>query len=453
MAEGSASSSFLEGAAPASSDVMRPTSNLAINMALGSAAMQMETTSTIPTSSASPSCASCADASSSLAMAHATANTRSPPKDDNASVVAPGIEAIHLFAYHVAKDDAEAASTEGFSLTVEGQIAPLHVHRFVITRGVSSTDGLAGISKRKYTKKMPKPNAKVKEKRYAKCIGSVFGSTLRSVLQFSGVCLRNKKKTVAALREIIRYLQPVGGSHFLNLGEVDVDNLISGLGTCKVSRTQQQALDECNQPSERNTWLQRAGISNVTIGVTAAVLVAHFVMMSNGLNAADVAACLNKCVDNASFLLRNWKRDRINQPEIHCAALQTERDALQRAADAAKAAAVMAKNSNLDQFQALNLQLTLMRTAAYSLKPRNKDGEDEGEIPVQTNPMFVIMPHIRRAVESSRADDDDDGNTFGSDASSSIASSIASSVSSLSSWSTGPTDDGCGDLADQLSLL
>ena len=110
------------GGAPDRIAIARIVSTRASNSALGSADGQIDENSTTPTSSASPSCASLAAASNSLATAQLIANVGSPPSEDSASVAPPCPssvaismpEPVHCGEYPAAPAEFKRTATEDF---------------------------------------------------------------------------------------------------------------------------------------------------------------------------------------------------------------------------------------------------------------------------------------------------------------------------------------------------
>lgn len=276
--------------------------------------------------------------------------------------------------------------------------------------------------------------------RYPICFASIFGATLKTILDFSGVCTDKKSETVEALHDILQFLGPVGESIGCVAGE-DQPHLINGLATHKVSHKQRKHLVECSSTEVgKHSWLARSGLKDVTMGVTAAVLVAHYVMAATGSDAAEVTANLARCTTNARSLLRTWDLSRASSMSMHKAALGAELRALERAAAAAKAAEKVAAATGLDRMTALHLQLSYMRSAAWPAGSACSSGPAHaaaiaklasGDSIEQTEAIPCSMPSIPvlqllRVEQRSDAAERDSGSELSSLASSSAASSIGS---------------------------
>ena len=229
---------------------------------------------------------------------------------------------------------------------------------------------------------------------------------------------------------MLQFLAPVTDT-VAGVDYADQAHLVNGLATHRVALAQQRILPECTDPRDKNTWLHRSGLKHVTMGVTAAVLVAHYVMAATGLNAAMVTECLDRCITNASKLLREWDLTQSSALSVHRAALHAERRALERAATAAKAAAAVAAGTGLDRLAALHLQLSYMRSAAWSAPPGQPHDEDDVEWARRQQAFFVATGStpvltLLRAAPTDDARSRSSGSELSSFASSSAASSIAS---------------------------
>ena len=420
----------------------RNVSTRTINSALGSADRQIEASSTIPTSSASPSCASLAAASSSLATAQLMANVRSPPRADSASVAPPDpISADDMYygdtqalEHEMSRDEIAEASTEGFTLCRNGQHGPMRLRRLIFSRNVPHSE----LASRKAITKRKKVPASARS-RYPICFASIFGATLKTILDFSGVATDKKAETSAALHEMLQFLSPVCDA-IGAVGGADQPHLVNGLATHRVSSKQRKFLAECG-PADKSTWLHRSGLKDVTMGVTAAVLVAHYVMAATGCDAGEVTANLARCVNLARELLDTWNVSRFAALSMHKAALGAEIRALERARSAAKAAEQVAASTGLDRMTALQLQLSYMRSAAWPggvvcsgggghlrVLAQLERGESIEQKGVDAPCSMPCMPVLQLLRGIGR--DDGVANSSGSELSSLASSSAASSVGS-----------------------
>ena len=351
--------SYDTGFSPLAIASTRAVSTLAISSALGSADKQIEENSTTPTSSASPSCASLAAASSSFATANEIANVKSPPSADSASVAPPlsssDADMSQFEGYEVTDTELKQASSEGFELAREGQRGPMRIRRLLFLRNDAGKRA-SGISKGR--------KATSARSRLPICFSSIFGATLKTILDFSGIATEKKAETAEALHEMSHFLGPVGDA----IGKIDGQDrphLINGLATQQVSSKQRKLLVECADKTQKNSWFHRSGLKDVTMGVTAGVLVAHYVMAATGCDAAQVTSNLTQCVDVSRELLKRSNLSRFSSSSVHRAALAAEIRALERARASAKAAEAVAASTGLDRLTALHLQLSYMRNAAY----------------------------------------------------------------------------------------
>lgn len=344
--------------------------------------------------------------------------------------------------HELTNHDLQEVSREGFELTRVGQQGTMRIRRFLLLRKENS--GYArhgsvsgGIGKTRL--------AASGRSQHSLCFASIFGTTLKNILDFSGVATNKKAETVAALHEMLQYLGPVGDA----VGSVagpDQPHLVNGLATHKVSCKQSKLLPECScsGAADKNSWLRRTGLKNVTMGVTAAVLVAHYVMANTGSDPAEVTTNLGRCIGLARDLLDRWHISSIVKSSIHRAALGAEIRALERARAAARAAEAVALVTGLDRMTTLHLQLSYMRTAAWPsgtvccagprhdriiIKLRNGEpiADKEAADLQRATPYLPSIPILQLLTCVAR--NDEIGSSSGSEISS-VASSAASSIGS-----------------------
>jgi len=193
-------------------------------------------------------------------------------------------------------------------------------------------------------------------------VGAIFGSTLKSILEFSGVA-PSKRATLQALRHLAQFLAPVGRGVGSIRGD-DRVHLANGLASHHVITAQRLRLPESREPQHERSWLGRNGCKDVALGATAATLCAHYIMSMSGSDAQAVAQGLDRCSRRASELLDGWPVHE-GAEDRQCDALHAEARALGRARAAAGAAAAMAASQNLSREAALQLQFDWMRRAAW----------------------------------------------------------------------------------------
>lgn len=338
------------------------------------------------------------------------------------------------------------ASAEGFALSREGQRGPMRLRRLVFSRTVDGQTyrqmpRKAGVSKRRST-----ASAGARP-RYPICFASIFGATLKTILDFSGVATDKKAETAGALHEMLQFLEPVSDA-IGRVGGADQPHLVNGLATHRVSTKQRKLLAECDS-ADKNTWLARSGLKDVTMGVTAAVLVAHYVMAATGSDVAEVTANLTRCVELARALLNEWDVSQYNTLSMHKAALGAEIRALERARAAATAAGAVAKATGLDRMTSLQLQLSYMRNAAWpagvlctsgNAHDRTVEQLERNEPLQRVTAMPCGMPcipvlQLLRCAQR-RGDGVFHGSGSGSELSSLASSSAGSSVGSIESEDT-----------------
>lgn len=253
--------------------------------------------------------------------------------------------------------DVRAAAEEGYRLHRNGHGAPLRLRRLVLSTA-GRKRGAPGVHKRRPSRAASRLTASV---------GAIFGATLKSVLDYSGVPAR-KRDQVDALQHVARFLTPTREAAVAMTGG-DRQHLANGLLSGFVATAQRRHLEECCEAQEERSYLGRNGLRSVAVGATASVLVAHYVMSVRGvLDAEGVRASLVDCLARVDALLANWPISTDRDDEWHAQALRAEARALGRARAVAVAATAAATAQRLDHAGALQLQFEWLRCAAW---PRN----------------------------------------------------------------------------------
>lgn len=438
--------------------------------ALGSADRKMEVNNTIPISSESSSCCSRAAASSSFAIAKETANERSDPIEERASVAAApfGIAIPNdtlVSGYKLSKVDVEEASNEGFTVSRNGQLGPLRLRRFLFsTKGsyASPYKRQKDTEGRRHRKRYRPPsdsnsNSCRRQKtsnenrggRESICFATTFGATLKTVLDFTGISFERKREVASALDDMAAYLSPVSQNVDQVCGS-DRDHLINGLATRRVGRRQSKRLAECQFDRRmKRSWLYKTGQSHVTLGATAAILVAHYVLAVTGSQPDEVIENLTRSITVTRNLLDQWNTRAFTIDKMYAEALGAEIRALERARASAAAAQRVAASAGLDRLTALHLQLCYMREAAWPPNAicengivhsvnleRLRNGEsiesNNGTIPIA--PSHGALCLLNKDIGP--ADEEEDDDLFSDSGRTSSASSF-SSYSSSSSFSSG----------------
>lgn len=201
-------------------------------------------------------------------------------------------------------------------------------------------------------------------------VGTIFGSTLTSVLEFAGVSEHLTASVRVALRDVARFLDPVKRAVVATGGD-DRVHLASGLVMHHVCTAQRRCMPELAEAQDGRTYMGRRRLKHVAVGATAAVLVAYhlrFVGCASAAAAVELRADLDACCATVDELLRTWPVPGVSAVgTTHMAldALHAERRAMQRARAAAVAAARAASAQHLDATRGLELQLDWMRAAAW----------------------------------------------------------------------------------------
>ena len=364
--------------------------------AFGRAERHTDVKNTTPISSESSICSSRAAASNSLAIAKETAKLRSDPIDERASVAAAPLgiaistNAAQAIETTLLKGEIKDASTECFTLSRNGQKAPLKLRRFVFsTAGVPSISRkrqrcFEGIRRRPVKKasglsssNTETASSSVKRPKYDRpsvCFATTFGATLKTVLDFAGIGLERKRVVAEALDEMAAFMEPVSEC-IDKVGGEDQPHLVNGLATRTVGKKQARFLSECRETKLKNSWLYKTGQANVTLGATAAVLVAHYVLAATGSDPVEVIENLTRSITTTRNLLDQWNTSRFSGDKLYMDALGSEIRALERARASAVAAERVASAQRLDRLTALHLQLVYMRRAAWPAGAQCEKGE------------------------------------------------------------------------------
>ena len=193
-------------------------------------------------------------------------------------------------------------------------------------------------------------------------VGAIFGATLKSVLDYSGVDSK-KARTVEALRHVARFLDPTRAAIERCPGE-DRPHLANGLVAHRVASAQRRGLAENREARGERSYLGRHGLKDIAVGATAAILIAHYVMSVHGTLSPEAAlAGLADALASASALLAGWPVGGGADHDWHIAALRAEERAIGRVRAAGAAAAAVTQR--LPHVSALQLQLDWMRAAAW----------------------------------------------------------------------------------------
>lgn len=453
-------------------------------MAFGNAERQTLVTSTMPMSSASSICSSFAADSSSFAMANETANDRSDPMDDSASLAADDgdgdseeedeeeeeeeeeeedmVEHSEVSVHNLQPHELAQASTEGFFVRRNGQIGPLRVRRFLFSskgkyqqlprfkrcrEGMRKRVRPSSSGKRSYrpARTYDGSSEPVVDPRHTICFATTFGATLRTLLEFAGVDPARGDQVTAAMDDIADFFSSVK-SNVEQVTGGDREHLINGLATQRVSKRQCATLPECVIDQRlRRSWLYKSGQSNVAFGATAAILVAHYVLAVTGSQPEEVIQNLTRSINVTRELLREWSTSSFNNVKMYTQALGAEIRALERARAAATAASEVAATQKLDRLSALHLQLSYMKAAAWPAKAVCQAGASHdanleklraGASIEQQKPPTFLPPSAQSLCLLNRdlSELDDDASEFGSGDSVS-ADSVYSASSAVSASS------------------
>jgi hypothetical protein len=281
---------------------------------------------------------------------------------------------------------------------------------------------------------------------------------LKTVLDFAGISVQRKKIVAEALDDMAAFLTPVSKC-VAHISGADKGHLVNGLATRTVGRKQIKYLKECQYDKEmRKTWLYRSGQANITLGATAAILVAHYVLAVTGSQPKEVIDNLTRSIGLTRNLLDVWNTSVFSSDKMYTDALGAEIRALERARASAIAAEKISSSQKLDRLAALHLQLRYMREAAWPAHAVCEDGcahfnnleqlrhgvpfssssarEDDLQESGEQNATILIGTDLEKAGYVNPADDltSESGRT-------SSSSSASSSCYTQSSASTFESDD------------
>lgn len=369
----------MRGLLPCDTAHAAATSVFASQSALGSADSTMDTVSTMPISSASPTWASVAASSNSRATANEIDRVRSPPRDDSASEavgesptslasdlgslftspMAPvagneGARAGEREVRALQTCDVGAAANESYQLHRTGHTGTLHLRRLVLSTGGRSRSA-SGVRKQRPSRAAS---------RLTHSVGAIFGATLKSVLDYAGVSHR-KHDVVDTMRHAARFLAPTKDALASATG-VDRPHLVNGLMSESVATAQRRRLGECYEAQGARTYLGRNGLSGIAVGATAAVLVTHYLMSTRSdTDAVHVLSSLTDALARVDALLANWAVATNRDDDWHLQALRAEARAVGRVRAVAVAATGAARAQGLDPSTSLHLHFDWMRGAAW----------------------------------------------------------------------------------------
>jgi len=347
------------------------------------------------------------------------------------------------------RGDLKRASDEGYALKSCNGGHSLNLRRLVL--GTQKRERSAnGIRKKRPT---------VAASRLASSVGTIFGSTLKSVLEYSGVS-PSKGQSLEALRHLVRFLTPAA-SAVASVSSSDRLHLANGLGVHRVAGKQARMLPESREAQISRSFLGRNGLRDIAFGATAAVLTAHYIMSVLGTDATTVADNLQRSAKAVDDLLGQWApaAGTVGAGDWHLPALRAEARAIRRARAAAVAAASVAAAQKLPTAAALHLQFEWMRAAAW---PRGTacDAESHGflcgqlasgarvgdphaePLPLPALPLSALQSCTAAWLDTGRADDSSEDGA--SSRSGSWASSNASSYGSM---------EGDGEAAGEVARL
>lgn len=338
------------------------------------------------------------------------------------------------------KGEVSRAAGECYALRRDGCAAPLHLRRLILA-SEKRTRSEKGIRKQRLSKSASQLSTSV---------GTIFGSTLKSILDYSGVA-PTKGQSLQALRHLVRFLSPAS-SAVSSISSQDRLHLADGLGVHRVSSKQSRLFAESVEPQLQRSFVGRNGLRDIAFGATAAVLTAHYIMSALGADAEEVATNLQRSAKVVDELLGKWSLSGGTMASgDHAESLRSEARAIRRARAAAVAAASVAKTQNLPTAAALHLQFDWMRAAAW---PRGTPCDAEGHshlceliakgqrlgdpaaesLPLPALPLSALQSCTAAWLDTGIGDDSSEA---GSSRTGSWASSAASSLGSVDEENTG----------------
>tara|TARA_Y100000389_G_scaffold204725_2_gene259221 strand:- start:2439 stop:3644 length:1206 start_codon:yes stop_codon:yes gene_type:complete len=390
-------------------------------------------------------------------------SVRSPPSAESASDAvgelpsSAAVEAVdEVIEQHDVREERSAtvgdlkrASHEGYSLSSCVGVRPLYLRRLV----------LAAQKRERSTNGIRKQRLSAKASKLTSSIGTIFGSTLKSILEFSGV-QPTKAESLRALRHLVRFLTPAACA-VASVGGADRLHVANGLGVHRVSSKQARMLPESHEAQSGRSFLGRNGLRDIAFGATAALLTSHYVMRALGHDATIVADNLQRSARAVDELLGQWpvKSGDIGVGDWNMHSLRAEARAIRRARAAALAAASLAEAQGLSRSAALQLQFQWMRAAAWprgtvcdaenhsyvceQLAAGKQVGDPYAEaLPLPSLPLSALQSCTAAWLDTGRGDDSSEDGAS-SRSGSSWASSSASSVGSVGSVGSVNGDGAC----------
>ena len=396
--------------------LLKSTSFLATHRSEGNPDSMMENSKTMVISSDSVTSDSFAPSSNSWATANAMDSVRSPPKEESVSD-APGVE-VNTDTEAAADDDcvdgvAEVISSfssyRGSAHTVNQQTIkqvacngyginrpycssslsltrPALQFRQLVLTEPSDPSNQSRESRKRSSDGMSVGRAKGRTSTITLTRGTIFGSTLKSILDFVGVPL-TRQSCVTSIRCLLRFFEPTSYAISTLYGN-DKPHLNNGMGAFCVAKRQVKYMHELREA--KRSFLSRVGLKEMAFGATASLL-ASYHLLSEGKDPnyprdpRSMSLLCEQLVANAKILdemLGNWPAAINYNTSNDCGmgggygarqpwenpiteALHAEARCIRRARAAANAARVYSTVHFLSPKDTLRLHIEWMRAAAW----------------------------------------------------------------------------------------
>ncbi len=351
-------------------DEKNPTMPLPAGSASDSAVSTMESATKNPINSELLNSSSLAASSDSLAKTSATEKTKSDDSIDKAALagLAPrnlsavlGASLNDMTGQLMSNDQIRQASYEAYQFTRENHTPPLWIRRLVLAHNAPT---------RRKTDKIEKPVRKRASARApVDSFAVIFGSTLKSIFDFVGIH-PSKGAQICALRRTLQFLTPAAAA-LASVSGIDRPYLAAGLCAHHVAPKQRKLISENIEAQNARSYLGRNGLKDVAVGATAAILISHWLLLSEATTVpqiTSISASLYNLITSIDYTLTNWPvyaaPNRLQMEMLNCARC-AERRAIGRCRAIAITAIRTAKANALLPADSLKLQLKSMLKAAW----------------------------------------------------------------------------------------
>lgn len=330
----------------------------------GNAASNTVTARTMPMSSSSERCASCAASSSSLAIPNDTENARSDPREPSAPTVVmpppPANPCYTATSAEIRSASSEIMVLEGVLASQSGLTLPL---RRLLISPASDTKGRGGKARRE----------RVGGTHHHKYSGCVFGCLLGPAVDF----VRHTGSGSSELLHVLRSCLEPAAKDLVTCEGKDAALLQRGFASHHAIRGQLSHLNESKTTGRIKYTLGR---KSAVLGVSVAVYFVLSALARNTSNSASLLLVTGSWLRRCHSMLRMWRTPLSVIGDGHHCALDAERRALDRAARGMeRARSEFSLRGITDTYNQVRLVLECMRRAMWPAG-KHLDAGSQGEL-------------------------------------------------------------------------